>query len=337
MSPLPSLRLALVVFFVSVVACDRALAHYAGGHFIPEQRMRAAVAAGPGCIVAAGDSRMVAGINLEVFTQAFRDAGRSECVTSIAIGALQIHGISLAVREYLRRGGKPSALVLAVSEDTLIPLDAPPDPSNFTGNAAISLIWSDVSDLRRLYPDFPGRNLREFDAGLRFLLARETGFGSYDSLIWQKVQSVQDRLTGRPKAMNAFGADADMEALAAKMQATAQRRLALTLAKPEEARLDADYVDIERRVHDAGAHLVVVELPMPERYRRTVTESDAGQRYLAWFRERVTRRGDTFVDMTQRAWLSSALFSDFLHLNAEGARRFSEDLGHTLAGGGLSR
>ncbi len=335
MLPLTSLRFAFVVFFLSVVACDRALARYAPDHFIPEQRMRAAVAAGAGCIVAAGDSRMVAGVDLGDFTQALRDAGRTECAASIAIGALDINGIRVAVREYLRRGGKPNTLVLGVSEDTLIPAEAPRDPSSFTGNAVINLAWSDASDLSRLYPRFPGADVREFDSGLRFLLARKSGFGTYDSLIWQKVQTVQDRLLGRPKETNAFGAGVDMAALAGKMQATAQRRLAQTLAKPEEARLDADYADIERRVHDAGAHLVVVELPMPEGYRRTVTDSEVGQRYLAWFRERVTRRGGTFVDMTHRAWLSAAMFADFLHLNATGAHRFSEDLGHALAHGAL--
>lgn len=332
MSPLASLRLALGVFLVSLFACDRLVARFVSRHYIPEQRMSAALASGSDCIVTAGDSRMVAGIDLDVLERTLKSAGRNDCAATIAIGALPIHGISVALREYLRRGGKPEVLVLGLSEDMLIPLQEPPDPSRFAGNEAISLGWSDASDVRRLYPGFPFLNLREFDDGFRFLLARQTALGSYGSLISYKVQTLQERLLGRAQApSNVFGANSDMDALAERMQSRAQRLLAKTLESPAEARLDPDFLDIERRVHDAGARLVVVELPMPQRYRTRVTESEAGRRYLAWFAERVVSHGERFIDLTHPAWLAPDVFNDFLHLNAAGARLFSADLGRALA------
>jgi hypothetical protein len=331
MTAFASLRLAVLVFLLSLIACDRLLARYALGHFIPEQRMRAALEAGPGCVVLAGDSRMVAGIELDTVKRGLEVGGRDDCVASIAIGALPIHGISVAVREYLRRGGRPRTLVLGASEDTLLPRAIPPDPTGFAGNEAISLAWSEAGDVGRLYPGFPFENVLVFDDGLRFSLARLTGFGTYASLVWQKVQAVQDRVSGRPRATNAFGAVADMDVLAEKMQATALGRLARTMSEPEPNRLDRAYSDIERRAQDAGAHFVVVELPMPDRYRDSVTESDAGRGYRAWFGERVARRAGTFIDLTQPAWRTPAVFGDFLHLNADGARHFSLDLGQALA------
>jgi hypothetical protein len=332
MSSLASLRLALAIFFVAGLACDRLVARSFPHHFIPEQRMSAALASGSGCIVTAGDSRMVAGVDLEVLERTLRKAGRNECTANIAIGALPIHGISVALREYLRRGGKPEVLVLGLSEDMLIPLKDAPDPSRFVGNDAISIAWSDAADVRRLYPGFPFANVREFDDGLRFLLARQSALGSYDSLISYKVQTLQERLLGRAKATNnVFGADSDMDALAEQMQSRAQRQLANTLTLPDEIRLDPDFSEIERRVREVGARLVVVELPMPERYRTRVTESDAGRRYLAWFSKRLADRGERFVDLTHPTWLEPSVFRDFLHLNSEGARLFSADLGRALA------
>lgn len=333
MSPLASLRLALGVFLCSLVACDRVVARVVPHHYIPEQRMNAALGRGPGCVVTAGDSRMVAGVDLAVLEPTLRSAGRDVCAANIAIGALPIHGISVALREYLRRGGRPQTVVLGLSEDMLIPLQEPPDPSRFAGNDAISIAWSDSGDVDRLYSGFPLVNIREFDDGLRFLFARQSALGTYASLIAYKVQTLQDRLLGRAQAPsnNVFGADSDMDALAEQMQSRAQRLLAETLTLPEQARLDPDFSDIERRVHDVGAKLVVVELPMPDRYRTRVTESDAGRRYLAWFSSRVVSHGGRFVDLTHPAWLEPSVFHDFLHLNEAGARLFSADLGRALA------
>jgi hypothetical protein len=322
---------ALATLLLGLLAADRLLAWYAVAHFVPEQRLAEAVRHGDGCVVIAGDSRMVAGVNERVVESALRSEGKDWCVASIAVGALPIHGIRVAFREYLRRGGKPRLLVLGASEDTLLQPESPPDPSSFVGNEAVSLTWSEVGDVFRLYPAFPWGSVGDFDQGARFLLARSTGLGSYASLVWQKAQAAQDRLTGRTQSGNRFGALGDMEALGRRMEATAREQLAQSLREPESHRLHSALTDIEARARDVRASFVLVELPMPEAYRRAVTETETGRRYLAWLRERTSAQGGTFLDMTHPAWLGPEHFADFIHLNAGGAERFSTDLGRAVA------
>jgi hypothetical protein len=331
MAPLAALRWALATALLALLAADRLLDWRARRSFIPEQRMSEALSRGSGCVLVAGDSRMVAGVNERVMEHALRANGRNWCVASIAIGALPIHGVRVAFREYLERGGMPRMLVLGASEDSLLAGTAAPDPSALIGNEAVSLAWSEPSDVRRLYPDFPWGNLRAFDQGLRFLVARSSGLGSYASLVWQKVQAEQDRVTGRARASNRFGALDDMEALGHRMEATAREQLSQTMQRPPSARLHPALLDIEDRARVRRIRFVLAELPMPAAYRSAVTETEAGRRYLEWLRERTAARGGSFIDLTRPNGIGPRHFADFVHLNTSGAERFSIELANAIA------
>jgi hypothetical protein len=330
MRPLVALLVALATAGAGLFAVDRGLAWYAPRHFIPEARMRAALARGDDCVVLAGDSRMVAGYDEAAFSSALGAAGRNDCLATIAIGALRVQGLALAIREYFERGGKPRLLVLGTAEDTLLPPDPPLDPSAFIGNEAILLAWSEPSDVARLYPGFPLQSVRAFDQGVRFAWARSTGLGTYLSLVWQPIQAYQDRLTGQARARNVFGALSDMEASGRRMVKEARGLLARALARPEAERLAPDFELILRTTAAAGARLAVVELPMPAAYREAVTNSPEGRRYLTWLRDYLARRGAVLVDLTHPEWLAADQFSDFVHLNERGAAAFSHDLGRAI-------
>ena len=57
------LFISVVTTVAALLASDRLLGWYGPRHFIPEQRMQAAVSrAGNGCILILGDSRMAAGL-----------------------------------------------------------------------------------------------------------------------------------------------------------------------------------------------------------------------------------------------------------------------------------
>jgi hypothetical protein len=293
--------------------------------------MAEAIRRGSGCVVAAGDSRMVAGVSEPALRAALAAEGKHWCVASIAVGALPIHGIRTVFREYLRRGGEPRFLVLGVSEDTLLKSPVPPDPASFVGNEAIALTWSEAGDVFELYPDFPVGSVRAFDQGFRFLAARTTALGSYASLVWQKVHALQNRVTGPAQRSNSFGALADMEALGRRMEANARERLTDTMRQPAASRLDPAFLDLEERARACRARLVLVALPMPEAYRQAVTESEPGGRYRSWLGERLPAQGAAFVDLTHPGWLRPESFADFIHLNADGAARFSTDLARVVA------
>ena len=57
------LMTSLLMFGSGLGSVDALLAHYAQSHFVPNQVLRAAVAAGDGCVVTIGDSRIAAGID----------------------------------------------------------------------------------------------------------------------------------------------------------------------------------------------------------------------------------------------------------------------------------
>jgi hypothetical protein len=326
-----SLLVALATLVVGLVVVERGLAWYGPRHFIPERRMQQAVAGRPGCIVMAGDSRMVAAYDREALLAGLRAGGRDECVDTVAIGALRIPGLAIAVRQYLDRGAKPKLMVLGASEDTLLARPEPYDPSTFVGNEATLLSWSRPGDVVRLYPDFPANDPRAFDQGFRFLVLRSNAFGQYLSLAWQKIQTFQDRVTGRTEAGNVFGALSDMEARGRAMELAARQDLVRALERPEAERLDPWFSHLERRVQNAGSRLFVVELPMPASYREGITLSPNGRRYLAWLARRLERNGGALIDLASPKLFEPSDFADFVHVNEAGARRFSHDLGLELA------
>ena len=331
MDPKGSFIVAVATFALGVIGAERGLALYGPRHFIPELRLQQALQGRAGCIVVVGDSRMVAGYDRDALGAGLRAGGRGDCVDTIAVGALRIPGLAIAVREYFDRGAKPKALVLGASEDTLLARVEPFDPSAFVGNEAALLAWSHADDVRRLYPDFPFGSPRGFDHGFRFLVARSNAFGTYLSLAWQRVQSFQDRVTGRATKSNVFGAIGDMEAHGRSMEQTAHRELARALERPEDERLDPWFYVLESELQRAGVPLIVVELPMPSSYRQSITHSPEGKRYLAWLSRRLAARGDALIDLASPEWLGPADFADFIHVNPEGARRFSSELGVRLA------
>lgn len=324
--------LQLATLALAIFAIDRAFAWYAPNHYIPESRLRAALAGGDDCVVFVGDSRMVAGYDAAALSRGFAQGGAQVCTTNVAIGALKVSGMAVALREYLERGGKPRTIVIGNAADKLVLLEQPLDPATFIGNEAVQLAWSRPSDVGTLYPGFPTANVLAFDQGFRFLAARSTALGTYLSIGWQKVQAAQDRFAGRPKLANAFGALEDMDAYGAQLERDARQRLAQAMARPAAERLDRSYLLMEKLARDAGARLVVVELPMPARFRDHVSRAPEARAFRAWLGQRLVTSGGALVDLSAPDWVTPEHFADVLHLNERGAAAFSEQLGRELSG-----
>ena len=305
---------------------DFGYGRYATHHFVPNMTLQKAEAAGTRCLVTLGDSRMAAGIDAPILTTALRAGAIETCVAPLAIGALPISGQAMALRRLMHDLGVPRWVVLGASAGTLLEENSP-DPSAFFGNRAAELAWSDSSDIYRYYPRFPFADL---DRGVRFWFARSNALTTYASATWIKTQALQDRLVGnRPETQrNRFGSLKDMQALLGSFRDQATQALA---APNGGYRLNPWFELVRSLVHHSGARLIVLEVPMPASYRREVLDSSAGRRYRGWLESQLARSGDAFLDMSAPRSIHDRDFADGIHLDKDGAKAFSSDLGEKLA------
>jgi hypothetical protein len=186
-------------------ATSAVFGRYAVRHFIPIQILDRAVAAGPGCVVMTGDSRIAAALSPEVVRAALARGGADACVAALGLGATQLPTEAMAVRHYLEATTSPRAVVLASLPESLVALGTE-DPSTWVGNLAATFVWSQAGDERLLF-DWPPRDPLAVDRLLRFETQRWLSLGSYASLLWGKVQQAQDQVASvRRGPRNQLGA-----------------------------------------------------------------------------------------------------------------------------------
>jgi hypothetical protein len=317
-----NLLASLLMFGAGLGSADTLLAHYAQGHFVPNQVLRSALAAGDGCVVTIGDSRIAAGIDPAALASTFEASRAQACVASLGIGAVGIEGQTLALRAYLSAPRSPRVVVLGAGP--LLPADTI-DPSDMAGNAAEELAWSRAADVTDFFPNFP---LRYLDPGLRFSIARTNAIQSYASLVWIKVQGVQSALIGNAPGgpANRFGLIEDMQTLARGFATAATVLLQRWAGR---WRNSPWFETIRTQTRASGAVLVVVHVPVREIYRRNVNQTALWKSYETWLRADLASHGDVYVDLSGS--LDDGLLEDGVHANALGARLFSRAVGDAIA------
>jgi hypothetical protein len=261
-----------------------------------------------------------------VLRQALGRRGLPTGVADLSVGAVGLAGQTVMTREYLSRAPAPALFVLCIAADSPFATESK-DPSAWVGNEAVIEVWSRPGDLFVHYPDFPRRR---FDSGLRFLAARTNSFQTYGSLVWQRVQIAQDRLAGgREKAVNRFGGVEDMARMGADWQRSGER----AFARPDgddDWPLNPWFDVLRRELVRRGMTLVVVEMPMPEYFRRSVTRGAGARRFRAWLADRLRRDGGGFIDWSDPDWIADGDFDDAVHLNPAAAVRVAERLADAL-------
>jgi hypothetical protein len=323
-----ALLLAIAAAVIAIVAADLGLGWYGNRHFLPEQRMHSALDSGDGCVLILGDSRMASAVDGVALHDALRRNGLDLCIADLSIGATDVSGAFLTARKYLETGRSPVLTVVGKVEDSLLDPDSA-GPATMVGNNAIHLVWSKAGDVWAEIPGFPLSNLNAFDDGLRFLLARGTALGRYQSLLSVRIQQMQDRLTGMAaRPSNRFGMTADMAALESTFRARANARLAEAVAAPGAR---SQWFDrLLTMLEAGGSRVLVVELPMPSKYRRDVRETPIAAAYRGSFAATLSARGHAYTDFGSAPWAADNAFADALHLNAAGAAHLSSDLGKAL-------
>jgi hypothetical protein len=316
----------------SLLGAGTLLAHIGPRHFLPEQKLRQAAAGGDDCFLFLGDSRMAAGFDASALRGALRQHAVDRCVVDLAIGASDVSGAFLATRAYLATGRRPHAAVLGSVADFPLGLAVPLQVNEMVGNNAIHLTWTKSRDVFAEVPNFPTGGIATIDQAFRFLALRATPFGRYQSLFVRRLQDLDARLAGSTATdRNRFGALGDMALLESRLRSGAVERLSDALMSSEERRASPWFHALRELLARAGVPLVVVELPMPSAFRRSVTETAPARSYRAWLAANLNASGGAFVDISNPAWLRDGLFEDELHLGTEGAANLSADIGRALA------
>jgi hypothetical protein len=318
-----------------IAVLSLAFGKYSQHHFLPQQQMDAAIGAGDGCVMFLGDSRMVAALDGGALNVALRAAHEDRCHVQLAIGAIDVSGMFLATRQYLSHGGRPSVAVIGFVGDSL--LDPPPTRrmDDLVGNNAIHLTWSRPSDVFAEAPGFPDKNVDAFDQGFRFLTARATSLGRYQSLLVARVQHLQGQMLDVSSGpTNTFGALGDMALLEANLRSKAPERLGDAVAADDSGllsgRLDRWFSALVALLEEQRVPFVAAELPMRRAYRLHVTDTPTAGAYRKALGQYLTRRGSILIDLARASWVDDSFFVDELHIGPAGAARVSAGIGERL-------
>jgi hypothetical protein len=320
------LAVALLVFVTGVVGFDISFGVYAKRHFLPHQKLLAAIAAGDRCLVYTGDSRMVAATDAPALTKALSE--RVPCVTDLSLGGTTIVEQALALREYLDAGRRPAYVLVGYSGDALLQHGSPP-LDDLAGNRAAALLWSQSHDVLALYPGFPRAHL---DEGLRFSVRRATYSGSLISLIWGKLHPLQDRVAGVSEgARNRFGRIDAMQDLGEKFRLQARQTFAALEARGAPSEFDPFFEEILDRAHSMGVPVLVAEVPMQAGYRSVLRDMPSYLRMKSRLQRRLEQVGGALLVVDLDGFDDSA-FEDGLHVGEAGAERYTRALASSMNG-----
>jgi hypothetical protein len=317
--------LALGIFCALVVAADAAFAVFARGHYLPARKLEAALASRSADVVIAGDSRMVAALDVSAFRFGWQECGHPlPTVADLSLGGLDIAGQVVAARRFFERGGSARFLVLGTVPETLA--YEPTSPEAWIGNEAIVLWWSHLSDARLHFPPSVVEPTPvALDGLFQFASYRLASLASLRSLLWVRAQQAQDRILGR--ARNSEETNSDMRVLG---QRFVQRGLLAARRGPREWQMSPWLCELRATAERYHAALSVVELPMPETYR-PVRESEVGK----WLRDSLPHdfcgAKVTWIDLSEVLSHEEAKFPDGLHLAGTSASALSRRLGCELA------
>src|SRR5262249_35828514 len=128
--------LALGILCALLLATDAGFAAFARRHYLPARKLEAALAPVHVDVLIAGDSRMVAALDVTAFKDGWRQCGdRTPEVADVSLGGVDIAGQAVAVRRFFERGGVSKLVVLGTVPESLA--SQPADPDGWIGNEAI--------------------------------------------------------------------------------------------------------------------------------------------------------------------------------------------------------
>jgi hypothetical protein len=321
--------LALGTLCTLFLAADAVFAAFARGHYLPARKLDVALATPNVDVLVAGDSRMVAALDVSALKDGWRECGaRVPEVVDLSLGGVDIAGQAVAVRRFFDRGSSSKLVVLGTVPESLA--SQPTDPDGWIGNEGIVLWWSRLSDFDL---HFPRRAFRldpvVLDEMFRFVAYRASSVSSLRSLLWYRAQRLQDAVLRRPQVnvQTNLGAEDDMRALAERFIDQGRQAARIGI---EGWQISAWACELRKQVEAAGARLVVVELPMPAAYQ-VVRASALGQELRRRLPGNFCGRAIEWIGGPADMTFAAANFPDGLHLDKVSAATVSRQIGCELA------
>lgn len=146
--------------------------------------------------------------------------------------------------------------------------------------------------------------------------------------VWGKVERLRRSISqaGLPReATNRFGRVRDFSPLQTADAEDFMRQCDLASGQ----NLSPPVEEIIRAASEAGARVIIVEMPLHPEHLHLFYETQAWEHYRHHLRAMLAARGATYIDASH--WLpEEVLFADHIHLTDEGGERFSERLGKSL-------
>jgi hypothetical protein len=156
-----------------------------------------------------------------------------------------------------------------------------------------------------------------------------TSFGTYASLAWQKIQTIQDRLTFRKVSeRNQFGLVEDMRAMGDRERLRARTRIREFATG--SVKLNPWLMEMSSSLLTLKIPFFIVELPVMRDFRQNVGDTPEAAIFRVRLNESLTSTGTRFFNLSSPPWIEDTYFPDGLHLTRAGAKLFSKDLGALL-------
>jgi len=285
---------------------------------VPRRVMAHARQSHDAIVVTLGNSLVGAGFDESAFDRGMNlqpDRGAA----NLALGASTPVEQLLLLRYALRNQIRPRLIVYGFYD---FQLTAPVNltTADLVGNRAM-LYYLEPEYARGFY-HLSFHDRIEFGGMRHFPMAVDRG------AIWAKVERVRRTLSreGMPEEeSNRFGRVADF----ALLEASSVAEFVAQCDAATSQDLIPPVREIIRQGKQAGADVMVIEMPMPPEHLRAFYETSAWERYSAHVRSLVVAEGSAFLDAS--TWERDAsMFADHLHLTEQGATRFSRRLGEHL-------
>ena len=301
-----------------VLLALNAVVAYTTRNSVPRRQLARARQAQDTTVLAIGNSLIGAGFNEVAFDRGMRLIPGQGSL-NFALGASSPIEQLLFLRYALRHQIHPRMVVYGFYD---LQLSTPVrlTTADLVGNRAV-LYYLEPEYARKFY-HLSLHDRVEFEIMRHFPMAVDRG------AFWAKIERVR-RYIGQqgmpPERINQFGRADDFSLL----EWSSAEKFAEACETAAGDDLISPVMEIIRQGSEAGAEIVLVEMPMPPAHVRSFYDVPAWGKYREHIRSIVEPRGVRYIDADH--WIADgSLFVDSLHLGNEGAAQFSQRLGEYL-------
>ncbi len=272
-----------------------------------------------------GNSLMAGGLNLDTFRSNWPVRTKADNLYNAALSASTTVEQDLLARESFRRHGEIKYVVYGFFDDQLTYLPRA-RWTDLEGNMSMAYYVEPEIGASYYFPPEALLNRACFRAVGWIPMLRE------HSQLWKYVERWRRTCSelGMPAVKtNRFGRANDFQKLLVQNPAIFSNICdevvahATPFAPPVE-----EIFDLATK---HGAKIYMVEMPVPSKHRRDYYETSGWRKYQNYLHEKFKARGIEYIEASD--WVKDdQKFLDHLHLNEDGAKRFSQRLAAELAG-----